>query len=70
MTIWTTRAGEHVGLGDLVALSLLAHSDAVGRIVAEVDGYQVQCELVRGSRIKLGHRVAVDESQLLVRVFG
>ena len=69
MSIWTTRAKELVSCGDLVAISILAHADAVGRIVAETDGGQIQCLLVRGSHTKPGEFVTVDEDQLLVRVF-
>jgi len=69
MSIWTTRAKELVGVGDLVAVSLLAHADAVGRIVAETGEGQVQCLLVRGGSAGPGAFVTVEEDQLLVRVF-
>ncbi|HCT77230.1 MAG TPA: hypothetical protein DGG94_07450 [Micromonosporaceae bacterium] len=69
MSIWTTRANEIVSLGDLVALSVLDHADAVGRIVAQRDGGLIQCVLVRGSSVKPGEFIEVEEDQLLVRVF-
>lgn len=68
MSTWTTRADEQVGIGDLVALSLLAHSDAVGHIVAEADEGRVRCVLVRGSKVKPGTVITVEEEQLLVHV--
>lgn len=69
MTVWTTRADEQVGLGDLVALSVLRYSDAVGRIVAEADEGKIRCVLVRGSNCRAGDMVTVEADQLLVRVF-
>ena len=68
MSFWTTRADELVGVGDLVALSVLAHPDAVGRIVGAADDGKVQCLLVRGSNAKAGTVVRLDTDQLLVRV--
>ncbi len=47
MSIWTTRADEPVGCGDLVARSVLKHADAVGRIVARTDVGLIQCTMVR-----------------------
>lgn len=67
--IWTTRANEQVGPGDLVALSVLKRADAVGRIVTGVDEGKIQCVLVRGSNCRAGDVVTVDADQLLVRVF-
>lgn len=69
MSIWITRANELVGHGDLVALSVLKHADAVGRIVAQRDSGLIQCVLVRGNRVKPGEFVEVGEDQLLVRVY-
>lgn len=69
VSIWETRAQELVGIGDMVALSVLAHSDAVGRIVAEAADKKIQCVLVRGSNCKPGDFVTVDAEQLLVRVY-
>lgn len=70
MSTWTTRAHESVGCGDLVAISLLAHSDAVGCIVSEADDGQIRCALVRGANAEPGTIVTVEEEQLLVRVHG
>lgn len=67
--MWTTRANEVVGIGDLVALSVLRHSDAVGRIVAQADSGHIQCILIRGGNCQPGHVVHVEEDQLLVRVY-
>ena len=69
MSIWTTRANETVRHGDLVALSVLKHADAVGRIVAATDLGLIQCELVRGGSVYPGAYIEVEESQLLVRVY-
>lgn len=70
MTIWTTRADEPVEVGDLVALSVLKYADAVGRIVAESPGGQVQCVLLRGGRPgSAGTTVLVEPDQLLVKVY-
>jgi hypothetical protein len=68
--MWTTRAHELVGPGDLVALSVLMHADAVGRIVAQHDSGLIQCVLVRGGNVKPGEFIDVEEDQLLVRVYG
>ena len=68
MTVWTTRAHETVGIGDLVALSVLAHADAVGRIIAEADHGQIHCVLVRGNG-KPGTHLHIDPDQLLVKVY-
>ncbi|HCT78596.1 MAG TPA: hypothetical protein DGG94_16790 [Micromonosporaceae bacterium] len=69
MSLWTTRANESVSIGDLVALSVLAHSDAVGRIVAQADDGRIQCILVRGGTAKPGTFVNVEADQLLVKVY-
>jgi hypothetical protein len=69
MSIWTTRANETVRIGDLVALSVLRHADAVGRIVAEADRGRIQCELVRGGNHARGKLVHVEPDQLLVKVY-
>ena len=64
MSLWTTRSAELVGIGDTVALSVLEHADAIGRIVARTDDDRIQCLLV-------GHNdrfVNVDEDQLLLRL--
>lgn len=66
---WTTRANEPVGIGDLVALSVLKHADAVGRIVAEVDNGHIQCVLIRGGNAIPGMFVRVEPDQLLVKVY-
>lgn len=68
MSSWATRADELVGVGDLVALSVLAHTDAVGRIVGGADDGRIECFLIRGSNAKTGTVVHVDADQLLVRV--
>ncbi|GIH10268.1 hypothetical protein Rhe02_83350 [Rhizocola hellebori] len=69
MSVWTTRADELVSFGDLVALSVLDRSDAVGRIVAAHDEGLIQCVLVRGNSVRPGELVEVEEHQLLLRVF-
>ena len=69
ITRWTTRANEKVGVGDMVALSVLRYADAVGRIVAEADHGHIQCVLVRGHG-KPGTFLRVEEDQLLVKVYG
>ncbi len=69
MSMWTTRADETVGFGDLVALSVLNHGDAVGRIVARTQEGLVQCLIVRGNGARPGTFIDVDEDQLLVRVY-
>jgi len=66
---WTTRSHEHVDTGDLVALSLLRYSDAVGRIVGEAGDGRVQCVLIRSSSGRSGDRVTVEPDQLLVKVY-
>lgn len=66
---WQTRANESVGIGDLVALSVLKHADAVGRIVAEADDGRIQCLLIRGGNNARDKTVKVDADQLLVRVW-
>lgn len=67
--IWRTTFGDEVTSGDLVALSVLKHSDAVGRIVAETDNGHVQCALIRGGNRAAGVFVAVEPDQLLVKVY-
>lgn len=42
MSIWTTRAQQLVGIGDMVALGVVEHSDAVGRITAETEDGLIQ----------------------------
>ena len=69
VSVWTTRANESVGPGDLVALSVLAHADAVGRIVAAGAANLIQCVVVRGGYAKPGAVIDVEEDQLLVRVY-
>jgi len=69
MSLWTTQFDELVGIGDDVALSLLEHSDAVGRIVAKTDDGDIQCLLVRCRSCQRGRMVTVREDQLLVRVY-
>jgi len=66
--IWRIRANEEVGPGDLVALSLAYHADAVGRIIGRAGDDLVECELIRGRRVTVGRRVEVAADQLLVRV--
>jgi len=70
LSVWTCRSDELVGIGDTVALSLLAHSDAIGRIVAQTDDGQIQCLLVgcHGSCCPGGF-VTVEEDQLLLRLY-
>lgn len=67
MSLWTTRSAELVGIGDTVALSVLEHADAIGRIVAKTDDDQIQCLLVCHTN-KPGAFVTVGEDQLLLRV--
>jgi hypothetical protein len=71
MSLWTTRAYEPVGPGDLVALSVLSHADAVGRIVESnnLNLNLIQCVLVRGNHVKPGTIIEVEQEQLLVRVY-
>ncbi len=69
MSVWTTRADELVGFGDLVALGVLRHADAVGRIVAETDRGLIQCLILRGNHLTPGEFIEVEEDQLLIRVF-
>ena len=66
MSLWTTRARELVGIGDTVALSVLGHADAIGRIVAKTADDRIQCLLVCHQR-QPGSFVTVDEDQLLLR---
>lgn len=69
MSVWTCRSDELVGIGDTVALSLLNHSDAIGRIVAQTDDDRIKC-LLAGCHPSCspGDFVTVDEDQLLLRV--
>jgi hypothetical protein len=67
MSIWTTRSRELVGIGDTVALSVLWHADAVGRIVAKLDDGNIQCLLVCPTCLP-NTFVAVTEDQLLLRL--
>jgi hypothetical protein len=67
MSIWTTRSRELVGIGDTVALSVLGHADAIGRIVAKTDDDQIQCLLVCHACSSKSF-IAVDEGQLLLRL--
>lgn len=69
MPKWMTRANEPVGPGDLVALSILSHMDAVGRIVAPGSDGAIQCVMVRGSKVRPGEVVSVEADQLLIRVW-
>jgi len=67
MSLWTTRSAELVGIGDTVALSVLGHADAIGRIVAKTDDNRIQCLLVCHTN-RPGTFITVDEDQLLLRV--
>jgi len=67
MSLWTTRAAELVGIGDTVALSVLGHADAIGRIVAETADDKIQCLLVCHTD-RPNTFVNVDEDQLLLRI--
>lgn len=69
VSVWTCRSDELVGIGDTVALSLLQHLDAIGRIVAQTNDGQIQCLLV-GCHPSCcpGDFVTVEEDQLLLRV--
>ena len=67
MSLWTTRSEELVGIGDTVALSVLGHADAVGRIVAKTAEDQIRCLLVCHT-YRPNTIVNVDEDQLLLRV--
>jgi len=67
MSVWTTRSSELVGIGDTVALSVLGHADAIGRLVAKADDDRIQCLLVCHT-CRPGTFVKVDEDQLLLRV--
>ena len=67
--IWRTGANEEAGPGDLVALSLVYHADAVGRIIGRAGDDLVECELIRGRRVTVGKKVQVAADQLLVRVY-
>lgn len=67
MSIWTTRSRELVGIGDTVALSVLGHADAIGRIVARTEDDQIQCLLVCHT-CRPNTFIKVDEDQLLLRV--
>ncbi len=66
MSAWVTRCGDRVGVGDTVALSVLTHADAIGRIVGAGEGGQVRCALVCHGCMPC--QVAVDEDQLLLRM--
>ncbi len=63
----TTCSEELVSIGDTVALSVLGHADAVGRIVAWTEDGRVQCMLVCHSCAP-GTFVTVDKDQLLLRM--
>jgi hypothetical protein len=63
---WTTRSGEIVRCGDLVALSLLEHPDAIGQVQGEAGDGQVSCMLVHCKSCRPGRLVAVQEDQLLL----
>jgi len=67
MSLWTTRSAELVGIGDTVALSVLGHADAIGRIVARTDDDLIQCLLVCHSTEPSAF-VVVEEDQLLLRI--
>jgi hypothetical protein len=67
LNLWTTRSAELVGVGDTVALSVLEHADAIGRIIARTGGGRIRCLLVCHS-CRPGKFVIVDEDQLLLRL--
>lgn len=67
MNLWTTRFAEPVGIGDTVALSVLGHADAIGRIVARTADSRIQCLLVCHAN-RPDRFVTVDEDQLLLRL--
>ncbi len=66
MSTWVTRSAELVGVGDMVALSVLGHADAVGRIVGEAEDGQVRCALTCHGCMP--GQVVVGEDQLLLRM--
>jgi hypothetical protein len=66
--IWRTQQGEIVTYGDAVALGIVEHADAVGRIVAQAADGRIQCILVHCNGCQPGVLVTVTEEQLLVRM--
>jgi hypothetical protein len=65
---WTARSGEDVGIGDVVALSLLEHRGAIGLVEAATEDGGVSCLLMACDSCPPGRHVAVQEDQLLVMV--
>lgn len=68
MAMIMTQAGEQVGWGDLVALDVLLHPDAIGCIVGGDESGDIQCVLVRCGHCKPGRVVTVAKDQILLRV--
>lgn len=65
--IWRTRFGQDVGVGDLVALSLLAHPDAQGWIVGPSEDGRVLCTLnTKAAETGPKPLVTVDADYLLL----
>jgi hypothetical protein len=69
-SVWTTASGETVTVGDQVALRLLEHPDAIGRIMAETPDGRIECVLVQCGSCPAGGRVSVEEDQLLLHLSG
>jgi len=67
-TGWTAVSGEIVTVGDQVALRLLEHPDAIGRIMAETPEGRIECVLVHCGSCQAGGRVTVEEDQLLLHL--
>lgn len=68
MMIWRTQQDEIVTYGDTVALGVVEHADAVGRIVAQTPDGRIRCILVHCNGCQPGALVTVREEQLLARM--
>jgi hypothetical protein len=68
ITVWETNDGEHVAVGDLVAIRSLAHPDAVGRIVGPLPDDRIECHVTRTVSGPTDFNLPVYEYQLLCRI--
>lgn len=62
---WKTREGDAVGVGDLVAVSVLGHRGAKGRIVGPMDADSVEVMLTGCETCSGGVPVRVYEDGLV-----
>lgn len=65
---WSTRDGDEVAIGDLVAIRIAHSHDTYARLAGHLDGEEIDCVVTESDVYPAGEHIPVTREQLLMKI--